>query len=167
MSKYSKRGGLGLAFAGITVGLAAVFGVSAQASIPQAPAPVAAVKRAPHNHASDCRLVAEADRKLCAQVQAQHSYGAYYGDPHAYWSNPNGRALVHELTHDGMSKGAMHTALVGYAREYREWVTAVPVNMDAMVKRCGNTDGQWVVSYRDEDGKPGGLKLTYARIVCA
>ena len=123
--------------------------------------------------ANDCDRVAAADRKLCKQVQRQHSYGSYYGDQHAYWSNPNGRVLVHELTHDGMSKAAMHTALVGYAAEYRDYVTAVPANMDAMVRKCGNTDGQWVVSYKDEDGKPQqgpkdpNTKLTYSRIVCA
>ena len=147
----------GIAFAGITAGFLTLFAFQAEAASP----------RAPHNHASDCGRVAKADRKLCAQIQAQHSYGAYYGNPNAYWSNPNGRVLVHELTHDDLSQAEMHAALKGYAAEYREWVTAVPVNMDAMVKKCGNTDGQWVVSYHDEDGKPGGLKLTYARIVCA
>jgi hypothetical protein len=155
------------AFTGITAVFTALYGFQAQAATP----------RAPHSHASDCKRVAKADRKLCAQVQAQHSYGAYYGDPHAYWSNPNGRVLVHELTHDDLTQGEMRAGLRGYAAEYREWVTAVPVNMDAMVKKCGNTDGQWVVGYVDEDdladgklngnGKRGGLKLTYARIVCA
>lgn len=167
MNKTVRTSRLTLAFAGITAGFVALFGFSAEAASPQDAAPVVTVKRAPHNHASDCRLVAKADRKLCAQVQAQHSYGAYYGDPNAYWSVPAGPVIVHELTHQGYTHAEMRAALRGYAREYREWVTAVPVSMDAMVKKCGNTDGQWVVSYHDEDGKPGGTKLTYKRIVCA
>lgn len=116
---------------------------------------------------ADCDRVAAADHRLCLSVRAQHSYGAYYGDNAAYWSTDNGKVRVHELTHSGLTKAEMHAGLVGYAREYREYVTAVTVNMDAMVKKCGNTDGQWVVSYRDEDGRPGGTKLTYKRIVCA
>lgn len=154
MNKTARTSRLTLAFAGITAGFVALFGFSAEAA-------------SPHSHASDCRLVAKADRKLCAQVQAQHSYGAYYGNPHAYWSVPSGRVIVHELTHQGYTHEEMRAALRGYAREYREYVTHVTVNMDAMVKKCGNTDGQWVVSYRDEDGKPGGTKLTYKRVVCA
>lgn len=154
MNKTVRTSRLTLAFAGITAGFVALFGFSAEAA-------------SPHSHASDCKRVAEADRALCRQVQAQHSYGAYYGDPNAYWSVPAGPVIVHELTHQGYTHAEMRAALHGYAAEYRKWVTAVPVNMDVMVKRCGNTDGQWVVSYRDEDGKPGGLKLTYARIVCA
>ena len=117
---------------------------------------------------ADCDRVASADRKLCKAVRAQHAYGAFYdNDFDASWSNPNGRALVHEITHDGLSKAQMHDALTAYAAEYRQYVTAVQVNMDVMVKRCGNTDGQWIIGYRDEDGKPGGTKLTYKRIVCA
>lgn len=118
--------------------------------------------------ANDCDRVTVADRKLCKSVQGQHSYGAYYfNDFDATWSTPNGRVLVREITHDGLTKAEMHAALVAYAAEYREYVTHVTVNMDAMVKKCGNTDGQWVTSYVDEDGRDGGTKLTYRRIVCA
>lgn len=154
MSKRTRRSHIALAFAGITAGFITLFGFTAQAA-------------SPHHHASDCERVAKADRKLCTQVQAQHSYGSYSGDQHAYWTVPSGRVIVHELTHDGRSKAEMRVTLVGYAQEYREYVTAVQVNMDAMVRKCGNTDGRWIVSYRDEDGKPGGTKLTYKRIVCA
>ena len=116
---------------------------------------------------ADCDRVAPADKRLCLSVSKYHPYGAWYGTPEAYWSVDSGKVNVHELTHSGMTKAEMHAALVGYAREYREWVTAVPVDMDAMVRKCGNTDGRWIVSYHDEDGRPGGLKLTYKRIVCA
>lgn|SRR5574341_243765 len=169
MNKRARRSRIALAFTGITAGFVALFGFTAEASTPQAPAPapVAAVKRAPHNHANDCKIVAAADRALCKRVQTFHAYGAWYGTPEAYWSVPSGITNVHELTHDGMTKAEMHAALARYAAEYREWVTAVPVNMDAMVRKCGNTDGRWVVEYHDEDGRPGGLKLTYAHVVCA
>lgn len=167
MNKSVKKSGLALAFMGITSGLLALFGVNAEASTQQDPAPVAVVKRAPHNHASDCKIVAAADRALCKRVQTFHSYGSYDGDPHAYWTVPSGIVNVHELTHDGLTQAEMRAVLRGYATEYREYVTAVPVNMDAMVKKCGNTDGRWVVEYHDEDGHHGGLKLTYPHIVCA
>ncbi len=156
MNKTTRKSGIALAFAGITAGLLTLFGVNAQASTPRA-----------HSHATDCKIVAAADRALCKKVQTFHSYGSYTGNPYAYWSVDSGIINVHELTHDGLTKAEMHAALKGYEREYREYVTAVPVNMDAMVKKCGNTDGYWVVSYRDEDGRPGGTKLTYKRIVCA
>jgi hypothetical protein len=139
------------AIAGIGTGLLMLFAPSASGA----------------SGADDCARVAPADRKLCGMVKRQHSYGAYYGDPHAYWSVPDGRTLVHELTHQGMTKAEMHAGLRGMAKEYQEYVTHVTVNMDALVKKCGNTDGQWVIGYRDEDGRPGGTKLTYKRIVCA
>lgn len=169
MNQIARKSRFTLAFAGITAGLVAMFGVNAEASTPKAPAPttVATVKRAPHNHATDCNIVAAADRALCKKVQTFHPYGAWYGTNAAYWTVPSGIVNVHELTHDGLTKFEMHAQLEGYAVEYREWVTAVPVDMDAIYKKCHNTDGRWIVSYHDEDGRPGGLKLTYKRIVCA
>jgi hypothetical protein len=155
MNKATNKSRTALAFAGITAGLLALFGVSAQASTPRA-----------HNHATDCKIVAAADRALCKRVQTFHSYGSYNGNEHAYWSVDSGIVNVHELTHDGLSKAEMHAALVGYDKEYAAYVTHVSVNMDSMVAKCGNTDGRWVISYRDEDGRPGGTKLTYKRIVC-
>ena len=155
MNKTVRKSWITVAFAGITAGLLALFGVSAEASTPRA-----------HDHAADCRLVAAADRALCKRVQTFHSYGSYSGDQHAYWTVPSGIVNVHELTHDDLTKAEMHAGLKGYEKEYREYVTAVPVNMDSMVNKCGNTDGRWVISYRDEDGKPGGTELTYKRIVC-
>lgn len=139
------------AFVGIGTGLLMLFTPSAQATVT----------------ADDCTRVAVADRALCASVKKQHTYGAYYGDNSAKWTVPNGKVLVYEITHQGFTKAELHASLVGTAREYRDWVTAVPVNMDAMVRKCGNHDGRWVVEYRDEDGRPGGTKLTYAHIVCA
>lgn len=139
-----------LAFAGITAGLLTLFGINAEAAT---------------RPADDCQRVATADRTLCHRVQLQHPYGAAYGD--GGWSAPNGRALVREITRQGWTKREMHDALKGEASNYRLWVTAVPVNMDDIVRKCGNTDGRWVVSFRDEDGKPGGVKLTLKRIICA
>lgn len=138
-----------LAFAGITTGLVTLFTATATA----APA-----------HRSDCALVATADRTLCQRVSLQHAYGAAYGD--GGWSSPNGKVLVHEVTHQGYTRQEMHDALVGEAHDYRMWVTAVPVNMDEIIRKCGNTDGQWVVRFKDEDGKPGGRKLTQKFIDC-
>jgi hypothetical protein len=139
------------AFAGAAAGLAVLFAPAAQGA----------------TTADDCLRVAKDARPLCYKVKAQHAYGAAYTDGNTYWSVPGGRALVHEITHQGYSQWEMKDALRAAAAEYRDWVTAVPVNMDAIVKKCGNTDGQWVVSFKDEDGKPGGVKLTYKRIVCA
>ncbi len=115
----------------------------------------------------DCQLVARTDVKLCRTVQAQHAYGAINDNGHGAWSAPNGRALVREITHQGLSKAEMRNYLQGEARNYRRHVTAVPVNMDTIVKRCGNTDGYWKVQLIDEDNKPGGRKLTIRTIVCA
>lgn len=166
MNRIVRKSWVTVAFAGITAGAMSLFALTAEASTPP-PAPVAAVKRAPHNHATDCKIVAAADRALCKRVQTFHAYGSYDGNPHAYWSVDSGIINVHELTHDGLTHAEMRAQLKGYDAEYREWVTAVPVNMDAMVKKCGNTDGRWIVEYRDEDGRPDGLKLTYPHIICA
>jgi hypothetical protein len=138
------------AFAGTVAGLALLF-------VPSVSATTQAT--------DDCLRVAEADRPLCARVKAQHAYGASFGS--GGWTEPNGRVLVHDITHQGYTKAEMRDALKAEALSYRTWVTAVQVNMDAIVDFCGNTDGQWVISFRDADGKPGGVKMTKKRLVCA
>lgn len=150
----------GITFVALTSALVALFTATTSAEGAQRPA-----------HRPDCSLVAKADRSLCGRVQRQHAYGAFLStDPRTEvsgWSAPNGRALVHEITHQGLTKTEMHSYLTGEAATYREWVTAVPVNMDAIVRKCGNTDGEWIVRFQDEDGKPGGRKQTRRFIRCA
>lgn len=116
----------------------------------------------------DCARVATADRTLCHKVQLQHPYGrSFDGTRFGAWSNPSGKAIVHEITHSGYTKREMHDELAGEAQQYRLTVTAVPVNVDSIVTQCGNTDGYWAVQFVDADGRPGGTKLTYKHIVCA
>lgn len=146
------RNKIGFAFAGITAGLITLFTATTSAS------------GAP-THRNDCDIVRKADRLLCERVKLQHPYGAAYGD--GGWSAPGGKVIVHEITHQGLTAREMHDYLVMEADDYRLWVTGVPVNMDDIVRKCGNTDGQWVVGFRDEDGKPGGVKLTVKKIRCA
>lgn len=147
------------AFAGITAGLVALFTATATASGATQGNPLPA----------DCKRVAVADQTLCHKVYLQHPFGAAYGsgDNISGWSNPSGKVIVKEVTHDGLTKREIHDGLVANADEYRLWVTGVPVNMDSIVRKCGNTDGQWVIRFHDEDGKPGGRKLTYKYIDCA
>lgn len=142
---------ISVAFAGITTGMLTLFGITAEASTPRP--------------SGDCGRVAAADYKLCGQVQRQHPYGVAFPEGGG-WSAPSGKALVREFTHQGYTKGEIHSALVGEAKSYRDNVTAVPVNMDAIVKKCGTTRGQWIVELRDEDGHRGGVKLTHKFIVC-
>ena len=95
--------------------------------------------------ADDCHRVAKADRKLCATVKAQHAYGwtTAAGDPQTWV--PNGRALVREITHQGLTKGEMHAYLTGEASSYREHVTAITFNLDKIVKQCGHHRGYGAV----------------------
>jgi hypothetical protein len=143
---------ISLAFAGITAGMIALFGATAQASTAKV--------------TGDCARVAKADRKLCTAILRHHSYGAVLPGGGSTFT-PNGRALVHELTHQGLTKTELHAGLRAIDADYRANVTAVPVNMDALVRKCGNTDGRYVVSYQDADGHPGGLKLTHVVAQCA
>ena len=66
----------------------------------------------------------------------------------------------------GYNRGTMHDLLADAASDYRLNVTAVPVDTDAIVRTCGNSDGAWVVQFIDADGKPGGVKLTYKHVIC-
>lgn len=114
----------------------------------------------------DCYWVAPADRNLCRTVRAQHPYGwtDSKGNPQTWV--PSGKALVREITHQGLTKGEMRDYLQAEARNYRDHVTQIKINSDAVLKRCGS-DGVGMVSFVDEDGKPGGRKYTWARIACA
>ena len=115
---------------------------------------------APHSHTGDCKRVAAADRALCRTVYRQHAYGVVNGT--SEWSAPAGPAIVHDVTHQGLTKSEMHSYLTGEAAEYRRNVTAVQVNMD----KLKNSDCRWVIGFKDEDGKPGGRKLTQVRQSC-
>lgn len=129
-------------------------------------APVAMAKPVKHNHLSDCKLFPAKYRPLCLKVYRQHPYGLYIaGDMGGMWSAPAGPVLVHEITHQGLTKGEMIDYLKGEALNYREAVTAVPLNMDKLKAKCGY-DGRYVVQFRDEDGKPGGRKITEIRTEC-
>lgn len=155
MNHKRRKSVAGVVFAGITA--AAFLGVS----VLGAPSAQGAGK---HRHADDCKRVAAADRPVCRKVQGQHPYGASVLGKD--WSAPNGRVLVHEITHQGYTKGEMGDALRAEARNYRMWVTHVPIDMDYLRRTCGS-DGRVIVQFKDEDGKPGGVKLTQRFIECA
>lgn len=111
----------------------------------------------------DCGRVASADRALCKTVRAQHSYGwtDQYGDP-SVWV-PNGRALVKEITHQGLTQREMHAHLTGAHADYRRYVTNVSFNMDAIAKKCGHKHGSGSVAYvSDRHGR----SYTFRLVVC-
>lgn len=142
---------IGTMFAGITAGFLALFAYTA---------PADAHTTTP---TGDCTRVATADRTLCATVRAQHAYGWTddVGNPQNW--NPNGRALVHEITHQGYTKGEMHDALVGAHRDYRAYVTAVTFNLDTLTRTCGHTHGAYGVQYIK--GTDGHL-YTWVQTIC-
>lgn len=116
---------------------------------------------------NDCNRVATADHLLCLKVQLQHPYGrSFDGKRENAWTEPSGKKIVYTITHSGYTKQQMHDSLKLEADEYKYNVTDVPVSMDAITFECGDTNGQWVVSFVDADGKPGGTQLTYKHIVC-
>lgn len=144
---------IGRAFAGITAGLLTLFAYTtpgAQAATPN----------------GDCTRVAHTDQHLCTTVRTQHAYGwtDNHGNPKNW--NANGRTLVHDITHQGYTTHEMRDALQSAHRYYRAYVTHVTFNTDVIRKRCG-TDGMGAVQFIDEDGKPGGAKYTWKRIICA
>jgi hypothetical protein len=139
---------IAMAFAGITLGMVALWAPTAQAT---------------SHRADDCQRVATADRALCRTVQRQHGYGwtDAAGNP-LNWE-PNGKALVHDITHQGLTKSEMHSYLTGEHASYREHVTAVTFNVDKIRKECGHTLGNGVVQMiRDREG----LLYTWAHVVC-
>lgn len=106
----------------------------------------------------DCQRVAKADRTLCTKVRAQISYA--YATDGGFTEVPNGRALVKEITHQGLTKTEMHSALRAAARSYRLHVTgarSVAVDLGSVLKHHGS-DAQVIVGFLDRDGKPGGAK---------
>lgn len=144
MNKRERRSRIGLAFAGIGAGLLALITPNAQAS-------------QHHNHADDCRLVAKNDRTLCARVQGQRAYGWTLGSG-AVSSSPNGRTIVHDITHQGLTRGEMRTYLQGEAAQYREHITHVSVNVDRLPSRgC-----QYIVKVVKRDG----VRVTQTLTVC-
>jgi hypothetical protein len=129
---------------------------------------VAIPAQASTSKASDCSRVATADHLLCLKVQLQHPYGRTFdGKRQGAWTEPNGKKIVHRITHGGYTKRQMHDQLKLEADEYRYNVTAVPVSVDAIKTTCGDTNGSWVISLVDADGKPGGTQLTYKRVTCS
>lgn len=128
------------AFAGILAGLGMLLAPSSQAA-PQL---------------GDCKRVAVADQPLCLQVKGQFPYA--YATEGGIGYVVEGRLLVREITHQGLTKRETHSALIGEANAYRRYATgarAVVVNLDTLVKHHGR-DAQYDVGIRDLDGKPGG-----------
>lgn len=108
----------------------------------------------------DCSRVAKTDRTLCAQVKRQLPYA--YATESGVAQIVDGKTLVHEITHQGLTKREMHSYLTGEAAAYKRYATgsrSVVVNLDSLRKHHG-TDAQYNVGFSDRDGKPGGAKDT-------
>lgn len=106
----------------------------------------------------DCKRVAVTDRALCKQVKAQTAYVYFTEGGKSYVVN--GKTLVHEITHQGLTKTEMRSYLTGEALHYAKHVTnanAVAVDLTSLRKYHG-TDAQVIVGFRDVDGKPRGAK---------
>lgn len=88
-----------------------------------------------HRHADDCRLVPADVRTLCGKVRAQREYG-WINPSGSMGATPNGRVVVREIVHQGLSKAEVRDYLRGAARDYRLHVTHVPVNVDRLGKGC-------------------------------
>lgn len=145
MNKISLRAAL---YGGVAAALLALLTPTADASTPRP--------------SGDCAKVRPADYRLCAKVRAQHAYG--WTNSHGTPMNwvPNGRALVKEITGQGLTGAEMHDYLTGAASSYRAWVTHVTFNVDAIVKRCGHKHGSAGVALVTEHGQ----SYTYKWIVC-
>lgn len=140
------------AFAGITVGLIALF-TAVTPGAEAAPRP------------DDCRLVAHADQGLCHSVQRQTAYAyATRGGNLVYV--PAGRILVHsEVTHAGLTKPEMHDALVGYAGDYAVHVVyahAVAVDLTSL-RRAHGTRAQYEVGFVPGDVRDTRVEINVAR----
>jgi hypothetical protein len=148
---------LGVIGAAITAALLGAFAVVATPTT----APVAAVTAAPLP--TDCKRVAVADRALCTAVYRQRAYGwtTPAGDPQNWV--PNGKALVKEITHQGLTKAEMHSYLTGAQFDYRFYVTDVSFNVDGITKHCGHHRGAG--SVQEIKGRDGHL-YTWKVIVC-
>lgn len=105
-----------------------------------------------------CTRVAKADRTLCAKVKRQIAYA--YATEGGFVEVPNGRALVKDITHQGLTKTEMHSYLRGEALAYKRHVTdarSVAVDLGSVLKHHGS-DAQVIAGFHDRDGKPGGKK---------
>jgi len=143
-----------LAFAGITTGMLGLFAITAPADAGAAPQTY-----------RDCRLVAPTDRTLCNQVANQLPY--YYATKGQNLVGiPAGSVLVtSEVTHAGLTRREMHSALVGYAQDYALHAAPGSLILDmASMRDAAGTDAQYEAGFRDTDGKPGGKKTYRVRL---
>lgn len=111
------------AFAGSLMGLAILFAPSAQGA----------------SKPDDCNRVAASDRALCRVVKAQAAYA--YATPSGLAFVVNGRLLVKEITHQGLTKAEMRSYLRGEALSYAQHVTgarSVAVDMGSVRKYYGS-----------------------------
>lgn len=86
----------------------------------------------------DCARVAKADRALCQQVKRQLPYA--YATPDAGLNQiAGGKTLVRKITHQGLSKTAMHHRLHTQAVKYARYATSgtIIVNTATMRKYFG------------------------------
>lgn len=125
--------------AAFLVALIAGATLSAGVTADAAPAP---------RHRGDCAIVAPADQALCRRVQRQHSYA--WLTESGYGEAVSGPVLVHEITHQGLTKPEMHSYLKGEAAMYRRSVTHVPLDTDKLKPGCVYLTGM------TDPGKPGG-----------
>lgn len=112
---------------------AAIIGALAVAGLLLAPSADATPKP------DDCNRTAKADRTLCQTVKRQLAY-AYATRGAGLEQVADGRALVHQLTHSGLSKNAMHKALRKETDAYARYALAsgtVIVNTASMRKYFG------------------------------
>lgn len=111
---------IALAFAGVL------------ATLVLAPSAPAATKK------NDCHRVAAADYKLCQQVRRQLAYA--YATEGGLNQVVGGKALVHEITHQGLTKAEMRSYLRGEALNYTRYAltgSSIIVNTGTMRKYYG------------------------------
>lgn len=86
----------------------------------------------------DCARVAKADRPLCQQVGYQLPY--VYATEGGLNQIAGGRELVHDITHQGLTKGEMRSYLRGESLNYARYGvtgTSIIVNYGTMRKHYG------------------------------
>jgi ribosomal protein L35AE/L33A len=94
----------------------------------------------------DCNRVAKADRPLCRQVGYQMPY-AYATKGGNLNQVVGGKAVVYDITHQGLTKGEMRSYLRGEALNYARYAVApgsIIVNTATMRKYIG-TDAHYEV----------------------
>ena len=100
----------------------------------------------------DCRRVATADRALCQQVKRQLPY-AYATKGGNLSQVVGGKALVHEITHQGLTKGEMRSYLRGESLAYTRHVTnarVMAVDLGSLRKHFG-PDARYEVTTQGKD----------------